>query len=76
MFADVVEAAERKLDVVAFLGGAEELLGEVGSQQVVVVDKDVGTILVHHNEAVVLDLIEKLEPPRVPVALLSGLLLP
>lgn len=75
VLADVVEAAEGKLDVVALLSSAEELLGKVGSQQIVVVNKDVGSVLVHHDEAVVLDLVEELEPAGVPVALLCTFLL-
>ena len=75
VLADVVEAAEGKLDVVALLSSAEELLGKVGSQQIVVVNKDVGSVLVHHDEAVVLDLVEELEPAGVPVALLYTFLL-
>ena len=75
VLADVVEAAEGKLDVVALLSSAEELLGKVGSQQIVVVNKDVGSVLVHHDETVVLDLVEELEPAGVPVALLCTFLL-
>ena len=61
MLPDIAETGEGQLYGVTLLGSPEELLRQIGLAEVVVVDEDVTSVLVHNDEPEVLVLIKELQ---------------